>query len=78
MPPGEQIRDDIWSADAKLHEFSIHRDEDMNLSMFSFYEFCTLKEQELGTIAYMKDVVLYEAVSNKICFIIFEALLYFL
>jgi hypothetical protein len=50
----------------------------MNLSMFSFYEFYTLKEQELGTIAYMKDVVLYEAVSNKICFIIFEALLYFL
>jgi hypothetical protein len=41
---GEQIRDVIWSAHAKLHEFSMHREEDMNLSMFSFYEFCTLKK----------------------------------
>jgi hypothetical protein len=53
----EKIRDDIWSSHAKIHEFNIHRDEDINLSLFSFYEFCTLKKQELGRIDYMKDVV---------------------
>jgi hypothetical protein len=50
---------------AKFHEFRNHRDEDMNLSLFSFSEFCTLEEQELGRIVYMKDVVLYEAVLTK-------------
>jgi hypothetical protein len=37
----------------------------MNLSSFSFYEFCILEEQELWRIAYMKDVVLYEVVPTK-------------
>jgi hypothetical protein len=32
---------------AKCHEFSMHRNDDMNLSLFSFFEFCTLEEQEL-------------------------------
>jgi hypothetical protein len=62
----EKIRDDIWSSHAKFHEFNIHRDEDMNLSLFSFYEFCTLKEQELGRIAYMKDVVTDERIPTKL------------
>jgi hypothetical protein len=44
MPLGEQTRDDIWSLHAKFHEFRKHRDEDMNLSLFSFSEFCTLEE----------------------------------
>jgi hypothetical protein len=65
MSLGEQIRDDIWSLHAKFHEFRKHRDEYMNLSLFSFSEFCTLEEQELGRIAYMKDVVLYEPVLTK-------------
>jgi hypothetical protein len=38
----------------------------MNLSLFSFYEFCTLKEQELGRIAYMKDVVTDEGIPTKL------------
>jgi hypothetical protein len=42
MPLDEKIRDDIWSSHAKFHEFIMLRDEDMNLSLFSFYEFCTL------------------------------------
>jgi hypothetical protein len=66
MPFGEKIRDDIWSAHAKLHEFYMHRDEDMNLSLFSFYEFCTLEEQELGRIAYMKDIVTDEEILTKL------------
>jgi hypothetical protein len=37
----------------------------MNLSSFSFYEFCILEEQELWRIAYMKDEVLYEVVPTK-------------
>jgi hypothetical protein len=37
----------------------------MNLSSFSFSEFCTLEEHELGRIVYMKDIVLYEAVPTK-------------
>jgi hypothetical protein len=51
MPLGEKTRDDIWSLHHKFHEFRKHRDEDMNLSLFSFSEFCTLEEQELGRIA---------------------------
>jgi hypothetical protein len=39
----------------------MHRAGDMNLSLFSFPEFCILKEQELRT-DYMKDVVLYEGI----------------
>jgi hypothetical protein len=50
MPLDEKIRDDIWSSHAKFQEFIMHRDDDMNLSLFFFYEFCTLEEQELGRI----------------------------
>jgi hypothetical protein len=38
----------------------------MNLSLFSFYEFCTLEEQELGRIAYMKDIVTDEEILTKL------------
>jgi hypothetical protein len=38
----EKIRGDIWSSHAKFKEFIMHRDEHMNLSLFYFYEFCTL------------------------------------
>jgi hypothetical protein len=38
----EKIRDDIWSSHAKFQEFIMHRNEHMNLSLFYFYEFCTL------------------------------------
>jgi hypothetical protein len=65
MPFVEQIRDDIWSLHAEFHEFRKHRDGDTNLSLFSFSEFCTREEQELGRIGYMKDVVLYESVPTK-------------
>jgi hypothetical protein len=69
MPHSEQIKDDIWSLYAKFHEFRKHRGGDMNLSSFSFSEFCTLEDQELGRNAYMKDVVLYGGGgSNKIKF----------
>jgi hypothetical protein len=51
MPLGEQIRDDIWTLHAKFHKFRKHRGGDTNLSSFSFSEFCTLEEQELGRIA---------------------------
>jgi hypothetical protein len=44
MPLGQKIRDDIWSSHAMLEEFIMYRDEDMNLSLFSLHEFCTLKE----------------------------------
>jgi hypothetical protein len=39
MPLGEKIRDDTWSRHAKLLEFNMHRDEDMNLSFFPFMNF---------------------------------------
>jgi hypothetical protein len=44
----------------------MYRDEDMNLSLFSFYEFCTLEEHELGWISYMKDVVPNEGIPTKL------------
>jgi hypothetical protein len=50
----------------KFHEFKKHRGGDTNLSSFSFSEFCTLEEQELGRIDYMKDVVLYEGIPTKL------------
>jgi hypothetical protein len=42
MPLGEQIRDDVRSMHANFHEFSMHRKGDMNLSLFSFSEICTM------------------------------------
>jgi hypothetical protein len=33
MPLGEHIRD-VMSVHAKFHEFIIHRDADMNISLF--------------------------------------------
>jgi hypothetical protein len=42
MPLDYKIRDDIWSSHAKFQEFMMHRDEDMNLSLFFFCEFYTL------------------------------------
>jgi hypothetical protein len=71
MPHSEQIKDDIWSLYAKFHEFRKHRGGDMNLSSFSFSEFCTLEDQELGRNAYMKDVVLYGGIPTKLnsCFL---------
>jgi hypothetical protein len=42
MPLNEKIRNDIWCSHAKFQEFIVYRDEDMNLSLFFFYEFCTL------------------------------------
>jgi hypothetical protein len=42
MPLGEQIRDDMWSAHAKFHEFSMYRKGDINLSLFSFSQICTM------------------------------------
>jgi hypothetical protein len=64
---GDHIWDDL-SVHAKLHEFRKHRGADINLSLFSFSEFCTPEEQELGRIAYMKDKVLHEAVPTKFTF----------
>jgi hypothetical protein len=52
-------------AHAKFPEFWMHRAGDMNLSLFSFPEFCILKEQELRRIDYMKDIVLYEVIPTK-------------
>jgi hypothetical protein len=66
MPLGQKIRDDIWSSHAMLEEFIMYRDEDMNLSLFSLHEFCTLKEQELGRISYMKDAVPDEGIPTKL------------
>jgi hypothetical protein len=38
----------------------------MNLSLFSFYEFCTPEEQELRRISYMKDAVPDEGIPTKL------------
>jgi hypothetical protein len=66
MPLGQKIRDGIWSFHAMLEEFIMYRDEDMNLSLFFLHEFCTLKEQELGRISYMKDAVPDEGIPTKL------------
>jgi hypothetical protein len=41
---GEHICDYMRSVHAKFDEFRKHRGGDMNLSSFSFSEFCTLEE----------------------------------
>jgi hypothetical protein len=76
MPPGDHIVDVIRRVHAKFHEFRMHRGGDMNLSSFSFSEFCTLEEQGLGRIANMKDVVLYERIPTK--FVSYFSQLYFI
>jgi hypothetical protein len=49
----------------------MHRNDDMNLSLFLFSGFCTLEEQELRRFDYMKDIVLDEGIPT-------EFILYFL
>jgi hypothetical protein len=66
MPLGEHIRDGMKRVHAKFHEFSMHRDTDMNLSLFLFSEFCTLEEQELSRFDYIKDVVLDKGNPTKL------------
>jgi hypothetical protein len=39
VPLGEQIRDDMRNMHVKCHEFSMHRNDDMNLSLSLFSEF---------------------------------------
>jgi hypothetical protein len=47
---------------AKCHEFSMHRNDDMNLSLFSFFEFCTLEEQELRGFQPNLFLILYSCI----------------
>jgi hypothetical protein len=42
VPLGEQIKVDMRSTHTKFHEFSMHRKGDINLSLFSFSEICTM------------------------------------
>jgi hypothetical protein len=44
----------------------MHRDEYMNLSLFSFYEICRLAEQEFSRFDYMKDEVLDEGTPTNL------------
>jgi hypothetical protein len=64
------------SVQVMFHDFIKHRGGDMNLSIFSFSEFCTLEEQELGRIVHIKDVVLYEGIPIK--FVSYFSQLYFI
>jgi hypothetical protein len=63
MPLDKHMRDVMKRVHAKFHEFSMHRDADINLSLFSFSKFCT--QQELSIFDYMKDVVLNEGIPTK-------------
>ena len=65
MPLGELFRNGMRSMHTEFHEFSMHRKGDINLSLFSFSKICTLEEQELRRIDYMKDVVLDEGIPTK-------------
>jgi hypothetical protein len=51
---------------AKFHEFSMHRDADMNLSLFFLKKNCILEEQEFRRFNYIKDVVLDEVITTKL------------
>jgi hypothetical protein len=42
MPLGEMVRDDMRSVHDKFHEFSMHKKGDINLSLISFSEICTM------------------------------------
>jgi hypothetical protein len=46
MPLSEHIKDDMRRMHAMFHEFSRHRKGDINLSLFPFYEFCRMGQQE--------------------------------
>jgi hypothetical protein len=53
MPLGEQIRDDTRSAHAKFHKLSMHRKEDIDLSLFLFSEIYTIAKHEYRRFEYM-------------------------
>jgi hypothetical protein len=78
MPIGEHIRNEMRNMHDKCHEFSMHRNQDMNLSLFSISEFCTLEEQELRSLDYMKDVLLDEGISTKFISYFFVVVFYLL
>jgi hypothetical protein len=42
MPLGEFFKDDMWNLHAKFHKFSRQRNGNINLSLFSFSEICTM------------------------------------
>jgi hypothetical protein len=69
MPLGEHIGDDMRDEHAKFYEFSIHRKVDINLSLFLFYEICTIGEYESRRFEYMTIKVLFKGF--EIYFIIF-------
>jgi hypothetical protein len=41
MSLGEYIGDDMRRVHAKVHEFIMQREADMNISLFQYFEFCT-------------------------------------
>jgi hypothetical protein len=49
MPLGEHIRDDMRSEHAKFYEFSMHKKGYINLSLFSFSEFCRTSNRARAT-----------------------------
>jgi hypothetical protein len=65
MPLGQHIRNEMRNMYVKCHEFNMHRNDDMDLSLFLFFEFCILKEQELSRFDYSKDVVMDEGIPTK-------------
>jgi hypothetical protein len=66
MPLGELFRNNMRSMHAKFNEFSMHRNDDMNLSLFSFSEFCRLAQQEFRRFNYMNDVVMDEGIPTNL------------
>jgi hypothetical protein len=54
------------SMHVKFYEFIMYRKGDIDLSLISFSKICRLNEHELRITSYMKDVVLYGGIPNKL------------
>ncbi len=66
MPLGEQIQDDMRNLNDKFHEFNTHIKEDIDLSLFSFSEICTLGEYESRIFEYMTIKILFKGFQRNL------------
>jgi hypothetical protein len=63
---GYLLRNDMRSMHVKFYEFIMYRKGDIDLLLILFSKICRLNEHELRINSYMKDVVLYGGIPNKL------------
>jgi hypothetical protein len=76
MPLGEIIRNEMRTMYVKFHEFSMHKNEDMNLSLYSFSEFCRMGQQESLIFEYLIIKILFKGFQRNLFYIFVSYILF--